>query len=292
MGGRGTTQGKLEPEFTAIPHEIVEAFARTNLSPYESRVVWFICRKTFGWHKKTDYISLSQFALGTGIDRRNVHRTLKGLESRKIVVRRDDRKGIRYGIQRDFTVWKVSSVETPPQGVVCRDDKVVSVEMTELSSVETPTKEKEKKLTKERAGSAGGSPSLGGSPASPGSPCEDEYFSPEEAKTLLNGISEKLSFRPPPNDEPVSGNDPPPRLDDTALFDRFMDAYPIVEEGDQGIVSPIWNNLKVDAALLDKILADISWRYGSRPPEDLEDIPSPQSYLWHQPWNEADKAKA
>ena len=36
-----------------------------------------IFRKTYGWRKKSDRISYSQFEEGTRIDRRNVGRTLR-----------------------------------------------------------------------------------------------------------------------------------------------------------------------------------------------------------------------
>ncbi|MFB0506451.1 MAG: replication protein, partial [Thermodesulfobacteriota bacterium] len=72
-----------------------------------TRVLWAIIRKTWGWGKKTDWISGPQFEGLTRIDRRNIKRTLKILELRKlIVVHRDDKKTIRYGFQKDYTRWK------------------------------------------------------------------------------------------------------------------------------------------------------------------------------------------
>lgn len=115
---------------------------KINLSAYESRVLWFIFRKTYGWKKKEDWLSLSQFSGCIGLDRRLVHRALKGLEAKNIIIiNRDDRERPRYGFQKNYKKWKSTTV-------INRDDKLSSKEMTQLSSKEIPTKDnytKEKK---------------------------------------------------------------------------------------------------------------------------------------------------
>jgi phage replication O-like protein O len=50
-----------------IANEIVEALAKIHLSSYESRVLWTVFRKTYGWHKKEDWITNTQIANLTGI---------------------------------------------------------------------------------------------------------------------------------------------------------------------------------------------------------------------------------
>lgn len=111
---------------------------KINLSAYESRVLWFLFRKTYGWGKKTDWISLSQFSQCIGIDRRLVHRAIKGLSSKKmIVIERDDSGNLRYGFQKDYDKWVLSSKKMT---VINRDDRVSSKKMTRLSSKEIPTK--------------------------------------------------------------------------------------------------------------------------------------------------------
>jgi len=91
---------------TNIAHEIVEALMKVNLSPYESRIMWFIFRKTYGWSKKIDWISLSQFERCTGLDRRLVHRTLQGLHTKNIIIiSRDDKMKVMYGFQKDYEKW-------------------------------------------------------------------------------------------------------------------------------------------------------------------------------------------
>jgi len=127
-----------ENGFTPIANEIIEALMKVNLSAYESRVLWFLFRKTYGWSKKTDWITLSQFSECIGLDRRLIHRTIKSLSSKKmIVIYKDDTFKIRYGFQKDYRKWKLSSKKMT---VINRDDGVSSKEMMGLSSIQLPTK--------------------------------------------------------------------------------------------------------------------------------------------------------
>jgi len=130
---------QLEDGYTPIANEIMEALMKVNLSAYESRVLWFLFRKTYGWSKKTDWITLSQFSQCIGLDRRLIHRAIKGLSSKKmIVIYKDDTFKIRYGFQKDYKKWKLSSKKMT---VINRDEQLSSKEMMELSSKEIPTKE-------------------------------------------------------------------------------------------------------------------------------------------------------
>lgn len=135
-----------------IANDIAEALMKINLSAYESRVLWFLFRKTYGWKKKTDWIALSQFSGCIGLDRRLIHRALKSLSDRKmIVIERDDGIRVRYGFQKDYDKWisdvpKKSHIKTIPIHAVIQ--KPSSKGMTtvierddELSSKGTPTKD-------------------------------------------------------------------------------------------------------------------------------------------------------
>jgi len=98
---------QLENGFTSIANEIVEALAHQNLSAYESRVLWALFRKTYGWHKKEDRIPITQFQKLTGLKRRHISRTLFELVARKIVTKRGDAHFITYGFQKDYLLWKI-----------------------------------------------------------------------------------------------------------------------------------------------------------------------------------------
>lgn len=133
-----------------IANEIVEALWKVNLSSYETRVLWYLFRKTYGWKKKTDRIALSQFSKDIGIDRRLVHRAIKGLSSKKmIVIYKDDRGYVTYGFQKNYEYWHLSSKKMT---VIRTDDKPVSKSMTKVSSKEIPTKEKKETIQKTKYG--------------------------------------------------------------------------------------------------------------------------------------------
>lgn len=146
MANPQTEEGHID-----IAHDIAEALMKINLSAYESRVLWFIFRKTYGWKKKMDWISLSQFSNCIGLDRRLIHRAIKALSSKKmIVIERDDSQRLRYGFQKNYERWKLSSKKMT---VINRDDSLSSKEMIGLSSKEIHTKETITKetITKEKA---------------------------------------------------------------------------------------------------------------------------------------------
>ncbi len=104
-----------------MPNSIIEALFHVNLSAHQARVIFFIMRKTFGFQKDVDRISGSQFSETLGLDRRTIHRALTHLKNAQIVViQRDDKSHVRYGIQKDFKKWNPSFLR---RIVIQRDDK-------------------------------------------------------------------------------------------------------------------------------------------------------------------------
>lgn len=145
-------KARVQSGFTQVPNSILEALCKVNLSKYEWRVLLFIMRKTYGYHKESDLIPLSQFSKGTSLDRRHVHRAIKDLLSKRMVIREGSRKrGIAYAIQLDSTKWRLSPVQMTveakeDQGITSGDDNVPPVETTNLSPPAAPSKEKEIKI--------------------------------------------------------------------------------------------------------------------------------------------------
>jgi phage replication O-like protein O len=146
---------ELEKGFTRLANELMEALCRTNLAKYESRILWTVLRKTYGYQKKMDEISLSQFSKATGINKPNVHRTLKLLIRRRIIVSEPQVPGkIFYGLQTDYDQWMGSSLSKPIVSGETLSDATLSEEIrsnvaidNETLSAETNTKERK---TKER----------------------------------------------------------------------------------------------------------------------------------------------
>ena len=114
-------------KYTPIHNEVLEQLCRINLSPYETRILFALWRKTSGFkdketgkRKKKDWISGSQFTQMTGLDRRLISRALKGLK-RKLVISRDDKQ---ISFSKKF-YKPLSSVEMTKKkrDVISRDDK-------------------------------------------------------------------------------------------------------------------------------------------------------------------------
>jgi phage replication O-like protein O len=113
-------------------NELLEQIAKTNLSAYETRVLSAVIRKTWGWYKKWDEISISQFQDLTLLDRRNISRTLKNLITRNIILCKMIDARRLYAIQRDYAKWAVS----------LRTRNVVSTDTTISTSLYSNNKRK------------------------------------------------------------------------------------------------------------------------------------------------------
>ena len=117
---------QLEDGYTRIANEILEALCEINLSGREFRAVLALIRLTYGWQKKEDQISYSQFAELTGIARNHVQEIFKGLAARKIVVKiKAAKKGVPengnsepliWRFQKDYTRWRKRKGGVPKTG--------------------------------------------------------------------------------------------------------------------------------------------------------------------------------
>jgi phage replication O-like protein O len=99
-----------ENGYTAIANEIIEHLCMIKLTDYESRILHTLWRKTYGWNKKSDVISLSQWSTATNISIHHIPRTLQLLEHRNlIIINRLQPKIIQYQFQKNFETWDKSS---------------------------------------------------------------------------------------------------------------------------------------------------------------------------------------
>lgn len=92
---------QLENGYTSIANEIAENLAKTQLSGYESRYLWVLWRCTYGWHKKEDRISNSQFVEKTGLKKQHIWRTETNLIKRNIVTK----DGYKIYFNKNYSQW-------------------------------------------------------------------------------------------------------------------------------------------------------------------------------------------
>lgn len=117
---------QIENGYTRIANEIVEAMCQLKCSNYESRLLWCLFRKTYGFGKKEDRISLSQFSKLSGVGSQNMARAKTKLLNKKII----KVSGDKIGFQKDISKWIVSN-------------EIVSKEIISSISIDTKTVSKE-----------------------------------------------------------------------------------------------------------------------------------------------------
>jgi hypothetical protein len=145
-----TFQGFQFPTTTPVPDEVFDVLM-PHLSGAELKVLLYICRRTFGFKKASDSISLHQIAAGittrdgrvldsgTGLCKRHVQRALKVLEKKNIikVTRKVDETGLNevntYSLNMLDTGRGVGTKSPHP-----RDKIIPGVGTAESGGVGTP----------------------------------------------------------------------------------------------------------------------------------------------------------
>lgn len=95
------------PNFTAIPNEVFDEHMR-SLSGSELKVLLVVCRKTIGFHKDTDSISISQIEEMAGISNRSAIDAVNALVEKNILMK-DSKKGATSKYTLDIDGYEESS---------------------------------------------------------------------------------------------------------------------------------------------------------------------------------------
>ena len=161
---------ELDDGFTRIANEILGALSRINLSAYETSVLLFIFRNTYGWQRKEDLLALEFIAEGTGIRKQHICRTLGRLRKKKMVVMRKDSRGFSlYGFQKDYERWAITwRGNQPYQGITSggngvtisgkvitdsgKDVTISGNNVTSLGTQQRKKKESKKEKDKDKGG--------------------------------------------------------------------------------------------------------------------------------------------
>ena len=99
---------QVENGYIRIANEIWDALVAIRISGEARQVLDLIIRKTWGWGKKTDKISLSQLCDATGLKKSSVIKARKKLVKMNIITMTKKVNEITpsYGIVKDHTKWK------------------------------------------------------------------------------------------------------------------------------------------------------------------------------------------
>lgn len=136
-----------------IAHEIIEALARYRINGEAWQCLLVVFRKTYGWKKTEDEISLSQFSQMTGLKRPNVSRAISALVSKKIlcVIKEDTTFANKYRFNKDFESW-TPVIKKDTGGGIKEDNEVVSKKIRMGVSKKIHTKETSTKETIQMSG--------------------------------------------------------------------------------------------------------------------------------------------
>ena len=142
-----------ENGFTSIANEIISSLVRACLLGSEYQVVFWIIRQTYGFQKKEDFISLSQFEKWTGLSRPTVVKTLKNLLYRKIIIKEKN----KYIFNKDWEKWGSKGVLTSKgvftkgsKGVLTGTSKGVLTHKRKKENKETSTSKEDAIITNKR----------------------------------------------------------------------------------------------------------------------------------------------
>ena len=118
---------QVEDGHTDIANEIMDALSKTRIPGEARQILDFIIRKTYGWHKKRDRISLSQFVSGTNLKKTTVCRGINKLkEMNLIVTQKDNDLGIYYCFNKHYRAWKSLPKKITNAGRVLKGRKNVA----------------------------------------------------------------------------------------------------------------------------------------------------------------------
>lgn len=95
--------------YTPIANEIMDYLCKYPIPARQRQCLDLIIRKTYGFNKKEDAISFSQFEAATNIDRRHVNRALNELLTKNIIT---IKKGIAKNGNRDTTKYCFNKLYT------------------------------------------------------------------------------------------------------------------------------------------------------------------------------------
>lgn len=100
-----------KPNYTQLPNAILDSI--DSFGDAELRVVLAVCRKTFGWHKSRDRISLSQLEGMTGMTRQGVINGINAAIGRGILTR----YALGFSFEYELVVNGVDQASQPSRPV-------------------------------------------------------------------------------------------------------------------------------------------------------------------------------
>lgn len=97
---------QTEDGYTRIANELLDAILRYPFTKRELNIVLAVIRKTYGYNKKSDDMTLTQLADLANIDLAHVSRTVAALVDKNVLLKQQGRYGYVLGINKKYSTWK------------------------------------------------------------------------------------------------------------------------------------------------------------------------------------------
>lgn len=134
---------QVEDGHTRIANELLDKMGKLYLKPNDWQILICLFRKTYGYQKKSDYITNSQIVEFTGLDKSVVCRGLKNLADKKLINREN---GV-ISIQKDWEQWQLTKQSTKREKKLTKQSTNNGKQLTKQSTGVDQTVNK--KLTKQ-----------------------------------------------------------------------------------------------------------------------------------------------
>lgn len=159
--------GIHSPAYTQVPDEVLDVLT-PYLSGAELKVLLYIIRRTFGWKKDMDAISIDQMTngittttgrrldLGTGLSRRHVLRALKSLQEKEVIlaIRQVGRDGrnlpTAYGLKMRGEAMSQGGGQKVTKGSDKRSPRRVTGSSPSGGATKSPPQEEDINIEKQR----------------------------------------------------------------------------------------------------------------------------------------------
>ena len=141
--------------YTTIPNELLDTFMPV-LGEAELKVALFIARKTFGWHKQDDDLSISQIAKGTGLSKPAVINATASLVERGLLIKRERGQNTPHNYRLNVQTSKDSLLDedAPSKATLPVSPQTSKATLPELVNKVNTQKKLLKKGIKENASDA------------------------------------------------------------------------------------------------------------------------------------------
>ena len=117
---------EIKSGFTKIDNDLFEAILRYPFTKRELNIVLAVIRKTTGFNKRMDDLSLSQLGKMTGINESNISRTIRDLSINKVLLKQQGKYATNIGINSKYQEWRL----LPNQQGGCRNNNTAIAKTT------------------------------------------------------------------------------------------------------------------------------------------------------------------